>query len=154
MFHKQIPVASKDTKSALIDFINYLQSLPGKVILLAHNAKFDMSFLRHALEASCLSLRFQEVCIGFICTLSMADAKLPKSINGPVDHKISGLLEFYYGEVEVELHDSAADVLALESIFECMQESVEELAPHSFSVCDFWMHHQTISRAKGIILEK
>lgn len=150
LYHKNKPVPSKDIKSALIDFLNYLESLqPGKVILVAHNAKFDLRFVLHALEATSLTARFLQVCVGFICTLSLAEKKLPKSAKGPVDHKISGLLEFYYGEVIVELHDSVTDVLALESIFHCMSEGLEELVPHSFNVSEFWAHQKTGARAKG-----
>lgn len=151
LHHKNQPVVSKDIVGALTDFLNFLRTLkPGcKVVLVAHKAPYDMGMLFKALEVAGLVHQLTEICVGFVDTLPMATRLLPKSQAGPENHKINGLLHFFYGDVVLELHNAFNDVLALESIFQCLTEQLADAIPYSFQLNDYVIYKQTLARAKG-----
>jgi DNA polymerase III alpha subunit (gram-positive type) len=153
LHHNNVPVASKDLAAALIDFVQFLTFLgQGRVILVAHNATFDMRFLIQALGEAALVDEFRKVCAGFVDTLSLSRKLVPKSEHGPEDNTMNGLLKFYFGEVLLVLHDSANDVLALESIFQCLTEDMQEVMPHSFEMNEYIKYRQNLGRAKGMLI--
>lgn len=155
MYHKNVPVDSKDLPTALVEFLEFLESLsPKPIILIAHNANFDMTFLLMALQASSLTERFLPSCAGFIDTLSMARAVQPaKTVGGPENNKIKGLLEYFFGEVEVDLHNSEIDILAMEAIMYCMIEDPrKDSQPFSYDLKEYWKFKLLVLRAKGKFL--
>jgi DNA polymerase III alpha subunit (gram-positive type) len=149
MYHNGLAVNSMNSKDALVSFLEFLESVNGNVILVAHNAPFDMKFTLLALEVNSLADRFAAVCIGFADTLSLANQIVPPSQHGPINNKLGGLLEFFFGKVDVVLHDSANDVLALEAIFYCLSESFEQLQPHAFLWSEYRKYKNCVARAKG-----
>ncbi|XP_065335094.1 DNA polymerase III PolC-type-like [Cloeon dipterum] len=146
---EELPAVNQS--DALEEFVTFCESFETKVTIVAHNAHFDMGFLRHALlEDAPLLERFANACIGFLDTVSAARKLLPKSApDGPKNHKLSTLLEHFLGSVQVELHDSAVDVSSLRVIFRDMGKK-SDYQPYTFFLSDYLRYKAVYSNAKEL----
>jgi len=150
LLHKKRPVFSHQLHEALKEFVEFLESFPEKILLVAHNAPFDLRFLLKVLLLRKQLLdRFSNKVCGFVDTLPAARAMCPMSREGPINHKLGTLLEYYYGQMEVELHNAEVDVLALEEVYKCLSGSIADFKRYSFNMDEFIFFRKVVKEAKG-----
>ena len=146
-------VAAQDKKSALSEFVNWLQDFTTPLLLVGHNAHtFDSPRLVSALLACDCAETFRQSVIGISDTLSAFKDVFPKLTS----YKQEGLYNKIVGE-QYNAHNSMDDVKALQNLVKKAQLSQSVLLKHSRS-CEFLFKAKdfdaNVSTLKPLIDEK
>ena len=122
------PLQSVKISTALGEFSAWLHGLDKKIVLLAHNAKFDAKHLHRALENNGLGSSFGIV-IGFADSLQFFRSNYPV-LKGKCS--LMKLYEYFIGGL-YKAHNALADVKPLKRILEHCRISLKELLSFSFT---------------------
>ncbi|XP_063438315.1 uncharacterized protein LOC134719240 [Mytilus trossulus] len=150
-----------DTKSqyeSLLDFIEFLKTIPNP-ILVGHNiCNFDMAILSNKLKEFNLFSSFCNVTSGFLDTLKLAKRIFPR--NEVDNYKQSTLILKYVG-MEYSAHNATEDVQSLQHLFhKKMKNSCKHIDLHSIYYCsckstyDSLVQNKTVSRDTCMRLAK
>jgi DNA polymerase III epsilon subunit-like protein len=130
------PVEAQPIEMALHKFFIYLEELPPKerLILVAHNAKFDARFLlNHACQIG-MEGRLLSRVAGFLDTIPIFKEFYPKSGN----FKQKNLVDLFLGNQarDYDAHNALADVIYLNELYDKKLKMLTKgtLGPYTFSV--------------------
>lgn len=105
-----------------------VQEIIGSLPLVAHNAAFDMSVLRHGLDLT----QSPYPSVEYLCTMLLARRTLP----GAANHKLNTLCQHY--SIPLQHHDAASDATACASLLLCLSRELGvDSLPQLRSVMDF-----------------
>ncbi|XP_063436637.1 uncharacterized protein LOC134718075, partial [Mytilus trossulus] len=150
-----------DTKSqyeSLLDFIEFLKTIPNP-ILVGHNiCNFDMAILSNKLKEFNLFSSFCNVTSGFLDTLKLAKRIFPR--NEVDNYKQSTLILKYVG-MEYSAQNATEDVQSLQHLFhQKMKNNCKHIDLHSIYYCrckstyDSLVQNKTVSRDTCMRLAK
>lgn len=120
LFHRKKPVYALSLLEGVYNFVKFLEDIncPDKLILVAHNAKFDSRFITKA----CYNLGYLDRIIksveGFLCTLSLFRHGYPTLSS----FKQKDLVSKFLGNEEsnkYDAHNAIHDVIYLQDLFHC-----------------------------------
>jgi DNA polymerase III alpha subunit (gram-positive type) len=134
LFHNGNEVASVDIKTALTNFIEWLETFESSVNLIAHNCQtFDMRHLLHSILSCNLGERFRDVVQGF------GDTKpyLQKAMPGMKSYSVEALYKSNFQNANYDCHNAVADVKVLKSLLELC---------HSHSLSNFTWSLESVER--------
>ncbi|XP_061190461.1 uncharacterized protein LOC133198381 [Saccostrea echinata] len=114
------------TPDAVNNFIHWLGKF-GKVLLVAHNAKFDSRVLVHVLSS--IGISASEHISGFVDTLSLLRELYPGRKSYKQVDLLKDLCVTHY-----DAHDAKSDALALQTLLLSLSVSCQIMMKHSFSI--------------------
>lgn len=114
LHHRGNPVITIPLAQLLTSFLDFLQSVPGPVLLVAHNAKgFDWVVLTRVLQQFPLLLsQFQRVVPAYLDTLPLSKRIYPELPS----HSLSSLADYFLGK-SFNAHNAVKDALMLQELF-------------------------------------
>ncbi|XP_062607552.1 uncharacterized protein LOC134269371 [Saccostrea cucullata] len=127
------------TPDAVKNFMDWLQRF-GKVLLVAHNAKFDSSVLVRVM--SCIGISASEHISGFVDTLPLFRELYPGRKSYKQVDLLKDLCTTHY-----DAHDAKSDALALQTLLLSLSVSSHTMLKHSFST-DFVVDNLNFSMMK------
>jgi DNA polymerase III epsilon subunit-like protein len=127
-------VVTKRVALALVDFLEFLERHEN-VVLVFHNAPFDLRFLRSIMEENGFMARFQAAVVGFVDTLPAARNLVPKKILK--ERNLTALARHFLGEVPAGLHSASTDVEVLKAVSQHMLPTREDYFPFSYKFADY-----------------
>ena len=127
MFRGKI-VESKPLDDALIQFLDWLKKIGNgsKVVLVAHNSKFDSRFIIHNLVQERHEHTFLKLVAGFIDTIPIFKKIHPGFSNYKQDFLVS---KFLQKEKDYDAHSAVSDVNYLRQLF--IQELEQKITDYS-----------------------
>lgn len=149
--YKNEVVETVSIQEALLKFLTFLEK-HNDVVLLAHNASFDLRFLAQNLKKQKLLLQFESAVTGIVETLGVFRRTYPKKKNPTLaNHKQDTLSKFLLGkEYEFEAHNAVADVETLKAITEKLKMSCSQLVLNSFTMTSYLQRFEQNERAQDM----
>ena len=136
LFLNEEKVLSIPMSQALNCFFDFLESFQKPCLLVAHNAKFDVTRILKAIKDYSLTSKFQNVIYGFSDTLKIFKI-IKKNRKGPGMFKLKTLAEDECGiKDNANFHEALYDVRILQKVTNSIVQSLEQLFTHADTYVD------------------
>lgn len=134
-------------KNLLLQFIEFLIQHQKPVLLLAHNADFDLRLLRQELTAQDLTQEFLATFVGYCDTIMFFKAKLPKMSS----YSLKAVCNQVMGEDFIfKEHDASGDVDALWKCLDKVGFGNDEIVKFSISSQAYLENVELLSKKKKL----
>lgn len=140
------PVQFVKIKTALEDFLDWMQKFQN-VVIVAHNGRtFDFRVLCNALDYCGLQQTFCSTVSAFCDSLTLLRKKHPKL--GKYNQEF--LAQYFCGD-SYNAHNAVDDVAMLDKIMEAAQASISDYKKHSYNVdCHFLQEQFNLCKSKNL----